>query len=225
MKAITCYPHFKGYAIDTDGAVYSHKSSRYLTQHKHNHGYRVVSLSEDGCTIQMLTHRLVAMTYIPNPDNLPTVNHIDGDKTNNSVSNLEWMSYKDNNQHAIDTGLTTKQSNKHDDTLAHRVCQLLMDGWKQVDVTRSLGLDKSDVKQIRYSGFYSHVTCEYDWSKCPTRATKVSVGSAHVICDMLSSGESYQKISIATGVTVRNIKNIKWGVTFKSIAAGYSFLK
>lgn len=47
-------------------------------------------------------HRLVAETFIPNPNNLPCVNHRDGDKSNNSVDNLEWSSYSDNLQHAYD---------------------------------------------------------------------------------------------------------------------------
>ena len=49
--------------------------------------------------------RLVAMAFIPNPDNLPEVNHIDGDKLNNCVTNLEWCSSKQNARHAWDTGL------------------------------------------------------------------------------------------------------------------------
>ena len=50
-------------------------------------------------------HRLIAQKYIPNPNNKPTVNHKDGNKSNNSVDNLEWNTYKENNQHAYNTGL------------------------------------------------------------------------------------------------------------------------
>lgn len=68
-------------------------------------GYPMVSFHKDSIASVHLVHRLVAIAFIPNPFNLPEVNHIDGDKTNNSCCNLEWTSKKDNAIHAVKNGL------------------------------------------------------------------------------------------------------------------------
>ena len=67
--------------------------------------YKVVLYGDNNQKRQVEIHRLVAETFIPNPLNLNCVNHIDGNKTNNSVSNLEWCTPAYNNQHAFRTGL------------------------------------------------------------------------------------------------------------------------
>lgn len=63
-------------------------------------GYYQVSLYKNGNKKSILVHRLVAMTFIPNPLNKPTVNHIDGNKLNNNVSNLEWATCKEQQYHS-----------------------------------------------------------------------------------------------------------------------------
>lgn len=68
-------------------------------------GYLVVNLRKNHTSWVVPVHVLVARAFIPNPDNMPTVNHKDGNKLNNHVSNLEWASYSENNSHAINTGL------------------------------------------------------------------------------------------------------------------------
>lgn len=72
---------------------------RILNLGKHNKGYWTVNLTKYRRPKRYLVHRLVAITFIPNPNNLPTVNHKDGNRKNNHVSNLEWMSYSDNHNH------------------------------------------------------------------------------------------------------------------------------
>jgi hypothetical protein len=69
------------------------------------HGYLYCALWKDNKQQRYAVHRLVALAFIPNPDNLPMVNHLDGDKTNNNVFNLEWCNGSENNLHAYKTGL------------------------------------------------------------------------------------------------------------------------
>jgi len=69
-------------------------------------GYYSVSLCQkEGKRITVSIHRLLAIAFIPNPENKPQVNHIDGDKLNNKLSNLEWVSHKENLVHASNMGL------------------------------------------------------------------------------------------------------------------------
>jgi len=74
-----------------------------LTRHKV--GYMKVHLFRDSKGTTCLVHRLVALAFIPNPVGLPFINHIDGVKTNNVLTNLEWTDDRTNKQHAIDAGL------------------------------------------------------------------------------------------------------------------------
>lgn len=68
-------------------------------------GYLRQSLSIEGRMVHWSIHKLVAITYIQNPNNFPVINHIDGNKLNNHVSNLEWCTVLHNNLHAINLGL------------------------------------------------------------------------------------------------------------------------
>lgn len=85
---------FDRYEVRADGTVYSKITNKELKQITMKNGYKMVSLQvEPGVRKQFYVHRLVAEKFIPNPLNLPCVNHIDDDKTNNAVNNLEWVSY------------------------------------------------------------------------------------------------------------------------------------
>ena len=72
------------------------------------YGYLQVSLYRDKKYIRAKVHRLVAMAFIPNPENKPQVNHIDGDKANNRVENLEWVTDSENKKHAHANGYYDK---------------------------------------------------------------------------------------------------------------------
>lgn len=78
---------------------------RIMRQSRSSSGYLHVQLYKDGESSTKLVHILVARTFIPNPENKREVNHLDGDKSNNCVDNLEWSTRSENQRHAIKMGL------------------------------------------------------------------------------------------------------------------------
>lgn len=97
---------FPGYSVTTSGDIISRKrgKEKLLYQKTHKQGYKEVNLSNNGITRTLLVHRIVAKAFIPNPHNKPEVNHKDGNKANNHVDNLEWVTVEENNLHAKENG-------------------------------------------------------------------------------------------------------------------------
>ncbi len=85
---------------------------RILTPVNDKDGYLGIRISKDGTAKGFKIHRLVANAFIPNLENKPTVNHIDGNKKNNAVCNLEWATHSENARHAYNTGLQPLKSMK-----------------------------------------------------------------------------------------------------------------
>lgn len=96
-------PGWEGeYQVSNIGEVYSLKSNKILKQYlrgRENRLYYYVSLSRNGIHTQYKVSRLVAMSFLPNPNNLPLINHKDENKLNNNVDNLEWCDYEYNNNY------------------------------------------------------------------------------------------------------------------------------
>lgn len=99
---------YSNYFIEDTGELYNNNTKKYLKGKIRLNGYRVFTLSKDNKKTDFYAHRLVAEYFLNNPNNLPVVNHIDGNKCNNKKDNLEWTSYAENTKHAYSTGLATK---------------------------------------------------------------------------------------------------------------------
>jgi len=108
---LTFYPikDFPNYLITKEGVVFSLVTNRILKQHVQQTGYYAVSIKTAHSNLQFV-HRLLATTFIPNPDNLPEVNHIDGNKLNNSLDNLEWVTGCNNIRHAFSHDLCVNKA-------------------------------------------------------------------------------------------------------------------
>ena len=112
MKTLIINNEKTQYEVNQKGQIYNTKTKKFLKGHISNTGYISVRLTINGIKKGFSLHRLIAETFIPNPNNLPIVNHIDGNKTNNNVSNLEWTTYSQNVVHAYETGLNSKATGK-----------------------------------------------------------------------------------------------------------------
>ena len=87
---------YENYLIYPDGKVFSTKSNKFLKPNITPQGYKSVELFNNNGSKRLLIHRLVAQAFIPNPENLPQVNHKDENPSNNSMDNLEWCTAKYN---------------------------------------------------------------------------------------------------------------------------------
>lgn len=194
------------YGISTTGVIFNRRSGRCLHAAINNNGYLMTSLEHAGVNKPYAVHRLVALTFIPNPENKPVVNHIDGDKTNPYVTNLEWVTYKENTEHAIRTGLmnpwdpltkargVNSGKNIHPEERIHRVCKLLQDGLGPTEISRIITeIDIKSIDSIRRGNNWKHISCQY---KIPPAKHKIPLQSEikNKIVDLARDGMSSNDI-------------------------------
>lgn len=87
------------YSVSNQGRIKNNKTGKIRATYKNNSGYESVQLYNNGIMKHFLVHRLVAEHFLSNPNNLSDINHIDENKENNSVENLQWMSHQENCQY------------------------------------------------------------------------------------------------------------------------------
>jgi hypothetical protein len=109
------------YAISTDGRLWSYRSNRFKKARIGTRGYCVVELNKSGYSKWYLLHRIVLETYVPKPEGKSEVNHINCVKTDNRVENLEWVTRRENIDHAVKLGLTkTERHTAHNSSMGKK---------------------------------------------------------------------------------------------------------
>jgi hypothetical protein len=145
-------PGYEGlYQADTKGNIYGRRFRKPLKQQKHQDYVWVGLYSRDGKRKVVSVHRLVALTFLPNPDNKPTVNHKDGDKLNNQMSNLEWATHSENIFHAVNKlGMNRgeRQGNNKLTVLQVQEIVALRDSMTAQELADKYGVHKTNVQMI-----------------------------------------------------------------------------
>lgn len=151
---------FPNYVAVWTGKIFGFHKMNYLQEDISDDGYpECVLVDPNGKLFYFKTHRLIALSFVPNPEGKATVNHIDGNKLNNCAANLEWLHNWENMDHALKTGL------KHSimtDELVHSVCKRLSEGnyGSLESLAAEFGLQRHNVWDI-LDGCHYRISMQY----------------------------------------------------------------
>ncbi len=165
------------YFATDDGHIYSEHLKRNISEYFDKDGYKKVRLSNgDGSRKVFSVHRLILETFEPNPNSVNLqVNHKDGDKTNNRLSNLEWVTCKENINHAYKMGLYSNigDNNNGDHVLCTsqvlEIIDLLLEHNMTIQaIANKYHVSKFAIESIKYKRTWKHLTKDIDFYKGST---------------------------------------------------------
>ena len=165
LITICKYPLKFNYYVTDDGQVWSERSHKFLSQSKDKDGYMKVVLCSTDLPPKKVhrysVHRLILENFYPVPDmDKLQVNHIDGDKTNNHLANLEWVTCEENIHHAIENGLRAKVNGAAKLT-PNQVKEIYVrgnHGERNVDLSKEYGVHPDIIGKIKNRKMWQEVT-------------------------------------------------------------------
>ena len=162
------------YEVSNLGNIQKFSTKKIIKCHKDDGGYIIANIMkpEIGYKSCKSIHRLVAKAFIPNPKKLPEVNHFDGNKENNTVTNLEWVSRKRNIRHALDSGLRNSVciegegtwNNKYSKEQILQVADLIQSGqYSFREIAEITGVKRTTIKKISQKKQWRSLLNEYNF--------------------------------------------------------------
>ena len=229
------------YSVSNKGRVKNRKTDKILKPSLTNKGYYNVHLSIDGDAITTLVHRLVAMAFIENPEDKAFVNHKDGCKTNNKVSNLEWATPSENVIHSYQVlGNRTGEDsnfNVYPEEFIRQICELLQDGHTNKEIREMLGLEDRKylllIDHIAHGERWVNVSRDYNFPKhvVETRGIdRYDEDEVRQICELIQEGKTNAEIAKLMGkdgdIKFKNVVyTIAHGKAWTEISKEYNFPK
>ena len=232
-KRIYIKDQWTHYEVSNIGQVRNMKTNQILIANLNMDGYPTVGLSihnDDNIHYHRQTcrvHRLVALMFIPNPENKPQVNHISGIKTCNWVGNLEWNTQEENITHAYATGLMRHKKGiessrcQHTEEQVHQVCQMIQDDIPVYKIAEKLNTTRAFVMGIKYHGNWKEIADKYNFpnhKQCALRTDDqkqimfdlVEEGCRNRRYIIESAGLPYDKTNISYVKYLIRVKNGKY---------------
>jgi hypothetical protein len=153
---------FENYEVSGSGHIKNTATGEILKPTLNTWGYPSVTLCCNGKRKNLSVHRLVAKAFIPNPNNLPEVNHKDENKTNNAVWNLEWTTKKENINH----GTRTQRANekKHKRVVQYSLSGEVVKVWDSVKEAEQYGFHHSAISACCHGKRKSHLGFTWGWA-------------------------------------------------------------
>lgn len=210
----------RGIIVNTDYRMSG--QSCILKQTTNRYGYKTVCLYSDKIRKTYKVHRLVALAFIPNPLNLKEVNHINGNKNDNSVGNLEWCDRTQNMRHAVKYGLHyALKGEEHPGALcsneqAHAVCKYLEEGLLPIyEISKKTGVKRETISRILHKRSFIDISDLYnisDYNSTKLRSKFVRQFTDEQIRDVCNALVNHErplyKIAENTGVSYNVVKLI-----------------
>lgn len=159
--------YLKPYELIDSKGIKRHYNGHIVKQAVNSSNYKKVTLRKDGVSYNKYVHRLLAENFIPNPNNLPDVNHKDGNKWNNNLSNLEWVTEQENTKHAHANGLAHishynrfrvgQTARRFDYIEVQEILQKVAEGYTQKEVADMFHCYDSTINNIVNGKLYNAV--------------------------------------------------------------------
>lgn len=205
-------PGFVGYSIDEYGNIRNDSRMKPVKPTKRKDGYLDVVLRVNKERVRSMVHRLVALTYVPNPDNKPQVNHIDNIRDSNHYSNLEWVTAAENIQHAARQGrLNDTSGDNHGfatltNEQVHEICKRIVLGESLTRLAEEFGSNVKTLSNIRTGKRWTSISSQYDLKYIPKpKLTKERILAIKADID---KGLPAKEVATLHNISVGSVRNV-----------------